>query len=61
MKQILLKNGYIVTMAEGHETVYDGGSVLIEDDKIKAIGVIDPQMVAPDAEIKSCRKFWCIN
>ena len=51
MKQILLKNGYIVTMAEGHETVYDGGSVLIEDDKIKAIGVIDPQMVAPDAEI----------
>ena len=38
MKQILLKNGFIVTMAEGSETVYDGGSVLIEDDKIKAVG-----------------------
>ena len=51
MKQILLKNGFIVTMAEGSETVYDGGSVLIEDDKIKAVGQIDPRMVAPDAEI----------
>ena len=38
MSQILLKNGFIVTMAEGHETVYDGGSVLIENDKIIAIG-----------------------
>ena len=47
MKQILLKNGFIVTMAEGSETVYDGGSVLIEDDKIKAVGQIDPRMVAP--------------
>ena len=51
MNQILLKNGFIVTMAEGSETIYDGGSVLIEDDKIKAVGEIDPSIVAPDAEI----------
>ena len=51
MKQILLKYGFIVTMAEGSATVYDGGSVLIEDVKIKAVGQIAPQMVAPDAEI----------
>lgn len=51
MHQILLKNGFIVTMAEGDETVYDGGSVLIEDDKIKAVGKISPRMVAADAEI----------
>lgn len=51
MKQILLKNGYIVTMAEGNETVYDGGSVLVEDDKIKAVGEVDPALIAPDAEI----------
>lgn len=51
MKQILLKNGFIVTMAEGHETVYDGGGVLVEDGNIKAVGRIDPKTVAPDAEI----------
>ena len=51
MKQTYLKNGYIVTMAEDGETVYDGGGVLIEDDKIKAVGKIDPKMVAPDAEV----------
>lgn len=51
MKQILLRDGFVVTMAEGQETVFDGGSVLVEDDKIKAVGRIDPKMVAPDAEI----------
>ena len=51
MGQIYLKNGYIVTMAEGSETVYDGGGVLVEDDRIRAVGRIDPQMVAPDAEV----------
>ena len=51
MKQRLLQNGYIVTMAEGSETVYDGGSVLIEGDRIKAVGDIAPEMVAPDAEV----------
>ena len=51
MKQILLKNGYIVTMAAGNEVVYDGGSILIEDDRIKAVGKVDPQLIRPDAEV----------
>ena len=51
MKQTLLKNGYIVTMAAGNENVYDGGSVLVEDDKIKAVGIIPQEMIAPDCEV----------
>ena len=39
--QTYLKNGYIVTMNE-EETVYDGGAVLIEDDRIIAVGKVDP-------------------
>ena len=37
MGQTLLKNGYIVSMNET-EQVYDGGSVLVQDDKILAVG-----------------------
>ena len=48
--QTYLKNGYIVTMG-AEETVYDGGGVLVENDRIVAVGKIDPQMVKPDAEI----------
>lgn len=50
MHQILLKNGYVLTM-DGTDQVYDGGSVLIEDDVIKAVGVVDPALVADDAEV----------
>ncbi|WP_343249059.1 amidohydrolase [Diplocloster hominis] len=50
MGQTLLKNGYIVTMNET-EQVYDGGSVLVQDDKILAAGKVDPKLVAPDAEV----------
>lgn len=50
MAQTLLKNGYIVTMG-ANETVYDGGSVLVEDDKIIAVGKVDPALVKPDAEV----------
>ena len=50
MGQTLLKNGYIVTMNET-EQVYDGGSVLVQDDKILAVGKVDPKLVAPDAEV----------
>lgn len=32
MSQILLKNGYIVSM-NADSQVFDGGSVLVEDDK----------------------------
>ncbi|MEE1113592.1 MAG: amidohydrolase [Eubacterium sp.] len=51
MSQILLHNGYIVTMAEGSETVYDGGSVLVEDDKIVQVGKVDMTQIKPDCEI----------
>ena len=51
MAQTLLKNGFIVTMAAGNETVYDGGSVLVEDDRIKAVGKIDPALVKEDCEV----------
>jgi len=50
MSQILLKNGYVLTM-NNQDLVYDGGSVLIENDKIKAVGKIDMATVSPDAEI----------
>ena len=48
--QTYLKNGYIVTMG-AEETVYDGGGVLVENDRIVAVGKIDPQLVKPDAEV----------
>lgn len=51
MAQTLLKNGYVVTMALPDETVYDGGSVLVEDDRIVAVGAVDPALVSPDAEV----------
>ena len=51
MAQTYLKNGYIVTMALPDETVYDGGGVLVEDDRIVAVGKVDPALVAPDAEV----------
>lgn len=50
MSQILLKNGYVLTM-DDKDQVYDGGSVLVEDDKIIAAGVVDPKLVAPDAQV----------
>lgn len=50
MGQILLKNGYVLTM-NSQDLVYDGGSILVQDDKILAVGKVDPSLVKPDAEI----------
>lgn len=50
MGQILLKNGFVLTM-NSQDLVYDGGNVLIEDDKIIAVGKIDPNLIKPDAEV----------
>ncbi len=50
MAQTLLKNGYIVTMGPA-ETVYDGGSVLVENDTILALGKVDEALVKPDANV----------
>ena len=49
-KQTLLKNGYILTMDQ-NDQIYDGGSVLIEDDKIIAVGKVDEKLIKKDAEI----------
>lgn len=48
--QTFLKNGYIVTMG-ADETVYDGGGVLVDGDRITAVGAVDPALVRPDAEV----------
>lgn len=50
MAQIYLKNGYIVTM-NGHFDVFDGGGVLVENDRIVAVGAVAEQLVKPDAEV----------
>lgn len=50
MSQILLKNGYVLTMNEDNQ-IYDGGSILIENDKIKAVGKVDDKLISSDAEI----------
>lgn len=50
MLQILLKNGYIVSM-NGAGQVFDGGSVLVENDKIIAVGIVDERLIKPDAEV----------
>lgn len=50
MGKLLIKNGYIVSMNEKRE-VFNGGSILIEDDRIKAIGKIDEKLLNSDVEI----------
>ena len=48
--QTYLKNGYIVSMDQ-QDTLFDGGGVLVEDDRITAVGKVDPRLVKPDAEV----------
>ena len=50
MAQTYLKNGCIVTM-DANENVFDGGGVLVENDRIAAVGRVAEQQVKPDAEI----------
>ena len=50
MKQILIKNAYIISMNIRRE-VYNNGSILIEDDLIKAVGKVDKELVLESAEI----------
>lgn len=49
-KQIYFKNGYILTMDESNQ-VYDKGCLLVQDDKILAVGKEVPELVKPDAEV----------
>lgn len=48
--QTYLKNACLVTM-DATNTVYDGGGVLVEDDKIIAAGKVNSVLVQPDAEV----------
>ena len=51
VKQTYFKNGYILTMNDINQ-VYAGGELLVENDKIVAVGkTIDPQLVKQDAEV----------
>lgn len=50
MPQTYFKNGYIVSMNEKRE-VFDSGNLLVENDRIIAVGKVDERLVKPDAEI----------
>ena len=50
MGQIYIKNAFVITM-DGDRTVYDGGGVLVENNKIKAVGRIEQGFVSPNAEV----------
>ena len=54
--QTFLKNGYIVSMDQ-NDTVFDGGGVLVENDRITAVGRIDPAKISPDAEVIDLRSL----
>lgn len=49
-RQIYFKNSYILTMNASNQ-VYAHGSLLVEGDKILAVGTVDEQQVRGDAEV----------
>lgn len=50
MKQIYIKNAFILTMDKDSK-VFKSGDILVEDDRIKAVGTVDPSLVNSDAEV----------
>jgi 5-methylthioadenosine/S-adenosylhomocysteine deaminase len=52
--QVLIRNGMVVTMNPGM-TVYGKGDVLVENDRIKAVGQVDLNDVDANAEIIDAR------
>lgn len=50
MKQILIKNAYIVSM-DNKKQVFENGDILIEDDKIREVGFVADNLIAKDAEV----------
>lgn len=50
VKQTYFKNGYILTMNDINQ-VYANGELLVQDDKIVAVGKVDSTLVSPDAEV----------
>jgi 5-methylthioadenosine/S-adenosylhomocysteine deaminase len=49
MSQIYIKNAYILTMNKKKEA-YTQGDILIENDKFKAVGKVNPEDVQPHAQ-----------
>lgn len=50
MSQILIKNGYVISMNKNRE-IFKNGSILIENDRIKAVGRVDPSLINSDVEV----------
>ncbi|NJB69349.1 5-methylthioadenosine/S-adenosylhomocysteine deaminase [Desulfobaculum xiamenense] len=50
MAQTLIRNGFVISMNAGRQA-FENGDVLVEDDRIKAVGVIADELIAPDADI----------
>ena len=50
MKQILIKNAYIISMNKRRE-IFNNGSILIEGNIIKEIGKVEQNLIERDAEI----------
>lgn len=50
MKQIYIKNAFIITM-DKESKVYQSGGILIEEDRIIGVGNIHESRIKPDAEI----------
>jgi 5-methylthioadenosine/S-adenosylhomocysteine deaminase len=50
MKQIYIKNAFILTM-DNDSKVFKSGDILVEDDRIKAVGKVDVSLVNEDAEV----------
>ena len=50
MSQILIKNGYVIYMNKNRE-IFKNGSILIENDRVKAVGRVDPSLINSDVEV----------
>lgn len=50
MSQILIKNGYAISMNKNRE-IFKNGSILIENDRVKAVGRVDPSLINSDVEV----------
>ena len=49
-KRTYIKNAYVISMNDERQ-VFENGGVLIVDDKIKAVGKIDPNEIFPDTKV----------
>jgi 5-methylthioadenosine/S-adenosylhomocysteine deaminase len=57
--QVYIKNAYVVSMNKNNQ-VFKNGCVLVEDDKIKAVGKIDESTLHPDAEVIDAREKYIL-